>query len=128
MERNSILTALSDRAKWDEFLKYKTEKRHLNEKEQKLLEEYIENKKYLLAVEKIKSGEFPGEYATKKLINKSGTKKKRVVYCYSDDVNFVLKFIAHYLYVYDSKLEENCYAFRKNHGVKQALRRLTGNK
>ena len=128
MERNSILTALSDRAKWDEFLKYKTDRRHLNEKEQKLLEEYIENEKYLLAVEKIKSGDFPGEYATKKFINKSGTKKKRVVYYYSDEVNFVLKFIAHYLYVYDTKLEENCYAFRKNHGVKQALRRLTGNK
>ena len=128
MERNSILTALSDRAKWDEFLKYKTDRRHLNEKEQKLLEEYIENEKYLLAVEKIKSGDFPGEYATKKFINKSGTKKKRVVYYYSDEVYFVLKFIAHYLYVYDTKLEENCYAFRKNHGVKQALCKLKGNR
>lgn len=128
MEKNSILAALSDRARWDEFLLYKTEKRHLKREEQKMLEEYIENEKYLVAIKMIEEGNFPGEYATKKYINKSGSKKKRVVYSYSDEVNIVLKYIAHYLYVYDNHLEENCYAFRKNHGVKQALFRLTKNK
>lgn len=128
MDKNSILEALSDRTKWEAFLTYKTERRHLDSEEQKLLEEYIKSEKYVSACETIKAGKFPGEYAVKKFINKSGTKKKRVVYSYSDDVNVVLKFIAHYLYVYDNNLEENCYAFRKKHGVKQALRRLTGNK
>lgn len=131
MERkvnNSVLEALSERTKWEEFLAYKTERRHLDSEEQKLLEEYIKSEKYVSACEKIKAGKFPGEYAAKKFINKSGTKKKRVVYSYSDDVNVVLKFIAHYLYVYDNNLEDNCYAFRKKHGVKQAIRRLTGNK
>lgn len=126
--KNSILEVLSDNNSWEEFLSYKTERRHLKCEEQKLLEEYIKREKYVSAHRAIKAGEFPGEYATKKFINKSGTKKKRVVYSYSDDVNIVLKFIAHYLYVYDIKLCENCYAFRKKHGVKQALRRLTGNK
>lgn len=125
-EKNSILDAICKKEKWEEFLAYKTEHRHLDKKEQKLLEEYIAGEKYLSAYEKLKNGTFPGEYATKKFINKSGTKKKRVVYSFSDDINLALKFIAHYLYVYDDKLEENCYAFRKNHGVKQALGRLKG--
>lgn len=125
-EKNLILDAICKKEKWEEFLAYKTEHRHLDKKEQKLLEEYIAGEKYLSAYEKLKNGTFPGEYATKKFINKSGTKKKRVVYSFSDDINLALKFIAHYLYVYDDKLEENCYAFRKNHGVKQALGRLKG--
>ena len=129
MERkteNSILEAISDRKRWEEFLAYKTERRHIDKREQMLLKEYIEQKKYLTAYEQIRAGIFPDEYATKKFINKSGTKKKRVVYSYSDDVNITLKFIAHYLYIYDDRLDENCYAFRKNYGVRQALGRLTG--
>ncbi len=127
-ENNSILQVIGKREKWDEFLAYKIERQHLSKAEQKLLEEYIESEKYLVAYRQIEAGTFPEEYATKKYINKSGTGKKRVVYTYSDDVNIVLKFIAYYLYVYDNRLEENCYAFRRNHGIKQALRRLTGNK
>lgn len=124
--KNSILDAICKKEKWEEFLTYKTERRHMDKKEQKLLEEYIEKKKYITAYEQMKTGTFPKEYATKKFINKSGTKKKRVVYSFSEDVNIALKFISHYLYIYDDRLENNCYAFRKNHGVKQALERLTG--
>lgn len=123
-KKESFLDVFCQKSKWQEFLNYKLEKGHLNQKEQQMLENYINEEKYLDAYEQIKEGKFPGEYATKKFINKSGTKKKRVVYSYSDDVNIVLKFIAHYVYVYDYKLEDNCYAFRKNHGVKQALGRL----
>lgn len=127
-EKNSILDAISKKENWDKFLAYKTEHRHLNKEGQKQLEDYITNGKYMEAYESIKAGTFPGEYARKKYINKSGTKKKRVVYSYSQDINIALKFIAHYIYVYDDKLETNCYAFRKNHGVKQALSRLTKDK
>ena len=127
-EKESILQAIGNREMWDEFLEYKTKRQHLSKTEQKILSEYIENKKYMEAFRKIEAGTFPEEYATKKYINKSGTNKKRVVYTYSDDVNIVLKFVAHHLYVYDGRLEENCYAFRRNHGIKQALRRLTVNK
>lgn len=125
-DKNSILEAIRKKENWEEFLAYKTERRHVDKREQKLLAEYIENEKYLMAYEQMQEGTFPNEYATKKFINKSGTGKKRVVYSFSDDVNIALKFIAHYLYIYDDRLEENCYAFRKNHGVKQALGRLTG--
>ena len=66
MERkvnNSVLEALSDRTKWEEFLAYKTERRHLDSEEQKVLEEYIKSEKYVSACEEIKAGKFPGEYA-----------------------------------------------------------------
>lgn len=129
-EKNNrtILQAIANEEQWYEFLQYKTEHQHLSKAEQKLVTEYIEKQKYREAYRQIKAGTFPEEYATKKYINKSGTNKKRVVYTYSDDVNIALKFIAHYLNRYDDELEENCYAFRRKHGIKQALRRLTGNK
>lgn len=127
-ENSSVLEAIKQKDKWMEFLTYKSEKGHLNQYEQKLFREYIRDERYMVAYEQIKAGKFPGEYATKKFVNKSGTKKKRIVYSFSDEINIALKFIAHYLYIYDDKLEDNCYAFRKNHGVRQALGRLLSNR
>lgn len=127
-EKNSILSAIRNRESWEEFLAYKIERQHLDKQEQDAIEQYIASEKYLDACEAIKDGTFPKECATKKFINKSGTKKKRVVYSFSQDTNITLKFIAHYLYVYDERLQKNCYAFRKNQGAKQALSRLTGSR
>lgn len=124
MKKTSVLQAILQREKWEEFLAYKTERQHLNQNEQSLIEDYIKNEKYIEAARQIETGTFPKEYALKKYVNKSGTRKKRVVYSFSDDTNITLKFIAHHLYVYDDIFEKNCYAFRRNHGVKQALGRL----
>ena len=123
-ENSSVLEAIGQRDKWIEFLNYKLEKGHLNQYEMKLFQDYIKDERYLVAYGQIKEGIFPSEYATKKMVNKSGTKKKRVVYSFSDEINIALKFIAHHLYIYDDRLEKNCYAFRKNYGVGQALWRL----
>lgn len=127
-KRNSILQAISQKENWEEFLAYKIERQHLNKKELEQFGHYIENEKYLDAAKKIEAGTFPDEYATKKFVNKSGTGKKRVVYSFSEETNITLKFIAHHLYMYDEVFESNCYAFRRNHGVKQALGRLMGNR
>ena len=124
MERMSVLQAISQKEKWEEFLAYKIERQHLSQKEQKIIEEYIEKEKYIEVARQIEAGTFPNEYALKKFVNKSGTKKKRVVYSFSDDTNIALKFIAYHMYVYDEVFAKNCYAFRRNHGVKQALGRL----
>lgn len=128
IQKNSVLDDIGSKEKWLEFLDYKSEKGHLNEREKKAFENFIEEKRYISVAEQIKEGRFPEEFATKKYVNKSGTKKKRVVYSFSEDVNLALKFIAHYLYAYDDRLCDNCYAFRKNYGVAQALRKLTGNR
>lgn len=127
-ERASILQVISQRENWEKFLAYKIERQHLNKKELEQFEHYIESEKYLDMARQIAVGTFPDEYAVKKYVNKSGTRKKRVVYSFSEDTNITLKFIAHHLYVYDEIFENNCYAFRRNHGVKQALGRLMGNR
>ena len=44
-EKESILQAIGNREMWDEFLEYKTKRQHLSKTEQKILSEYIENKK-----------------------------------------------------------------------------------
>ncbi len=54
-------------------------------------------------------------------INKMGSKKKRVVYCYEKEQMEVLKFIAHLLYRYDSILAPNCYSFRRAQTVQSAI-------
>ena len=81
-DKNSILEAIRKKENWEEFLAYKTERRHVDKREQKLLTEYIENEKYLMAYEQMKEGTFPNEYATKKFINKSGTGKKSGVFIF----------------------------------------------
>lgn len=125
-KKQKLIQAISQRKNWEEFLSYKKEHQHLCGEELEKITDYIEKEQYKEVADKILKGTFPDEYATKKLVNKSGTKKKRVVYSYPDKINIPLKFVAFYLYEYDHIFEKNCYAFRRNYGVKQALSKLTG--
>ena len=106
------------------FLAYRESGRHTDEKELAAIAAYIAGKKYLSAAELIRQGNFPDKPAEKLIISKEGTEKKRVVYTYSDDINITLKFIAYKLYLYDDLFCENCYAFRKNYGAADAVRRI----
>lgn len=110
---------------WEEFLTYKIENRHLSKTELKSIENFIREKKYMAVYEDILSGEFPKEYPVKRVVNKEGSNKKRVVYSFSDDVNIVLKFIAFRLYDYDDLFCPNCYAFRRGYGVRNAISKLS---
>lgn len=110
--------------KWQEFLEYKIEKQHLSDAERKELEEYIENKKYLQVLSEIgqENGELPLPH--KKEVNKSGVAKKRVVYSFPKDFSMLLKMMAYLLYRYDGLFVDNCYAFRRSYGVKDAVKRI----
>lgn len=109
---------------WQEFLEYKTEKQHLSCAEQKELTDYIENKKYLSVLSEIGQKDYILPVPRKKEINKSGVAKKRVVYSFSQDFNILLKMTAFLLYQYDNLFSDNCYAFRRNYGVKDAVRKI----
>lgn len=124
----NILDSLYEERQWQEFLQYKIEKQHLSGKEQKEMEEYIHEKKYLpLLIEMEQEGyELPLPF--KKEINKGGTSKKRVVYSYPEDFSMLLKMVAFLLYRYDGMFSDNCYAFRRNFGVKDAIRRIRNTK
>ena len=47
-----------------------------------------------------------------------------MIYFFEEDFNILLKGIAFYLYVYDGEFADNCYAFRRSYGVKDAIRRI----
>lgn len=122
-----ILNLLDQSDLWQQFLDYKIEHQHLKGEEEKQIRIYIEEKRFEKAKKQIIEGSFPGEYPIKKIVNKEGTSKKRVVYSFGEDVSITLKFIAFWLYAYDDHFASNCYAFRRNFGVGNALRRISRN-
>ena len=119
-----ILEQISFVDTWQEFLLYKIEKQHLSVSEQRMLEEYMEQEKYIPLLAAIKKQDYVLPIPMKKEINKEGVSKKRVVYSYPSDFNILLKIIAFSLYKYDNMFADNCYAFRRSYGVRDAIRRI----
>lgn len=119
----SILAELKNEAVWREFAAYKREKAHLDQREQAELEAFIQAEAYLPLAEHILSG---GSFAypEKKLVNKMGSEKKRVVYSFRREETLLLKLIAYLLYRYDAAQPEGCYSFRRGYGAHRAIRSL----
>lgn len=109
---------------WQKFLNYKIEKNHISQYEIEEIQAYIKGKRYLEMYDQIMQGIFPKDVPEKKIVNKDGTTKKRIVYSFDHDSSITLKFIAYQLYAVDDYFADNCYAFRRKHGVAQAIRRL----
>lgn len=109
---------------WQEFLDYKVAKQQLQPGEAEEICDFVERRAYLELCRAWERGEFPGQYPVKKEINKQGTGKKRVVYTFPGDEGIFLKFVAFQLYSYDKCFCDNCYAFRRKFGVREAIRRI----
>lgn len=120
----TILEKASCQEFWQEFLEYKLDRQHLSTREEKEIREFMERKAYLPLCEAWRQGEFPVSYPVKRIVNKQGSSKKRVVYSFPGDEGIMLKFIAFHLYQYDEYFNNNCYAFRREFGVKNAIRRI----
>ena len=131
---------------WQQYLEYKQTRQHLSRREEKHLQSYIDERRYVPLLEQLNVllisreasagnmdmlSSFP-PLPEKRLLSKSGTAKKRVVYTYPEDFNLLLKAAAFLLHRYDSILEDNCYAFRSSSSVRRAfdrirnIRRITG--
>ena len=108
----SIITQLTRQETWEEFLAYRLMKGRFNWHEFDEADAFVEREDYLPLVERIARGEGLG-IPTKKLVNKMGSGKKRVVYSFAPDEMLVLKLIAFLLYKYDDQFAPNCYAFRR---------------
>lgn len=121
-----MLDELNNDTTWRNFFNNKIDKGHINKLEQKKLEDYINNRKYLEITSNIHSYEF--SYPKKVQISKVGKLKKRIVYCYSESENYILKIIAYKLYKYDYIFPNNLYSYRKTIGVKNAIYKLSKNK
>ena len=123
MEKTILQTA-GDQQAWLDFLEYKLNKQHLNHKEEAELREFIEKERYLSLCQLWKQGKYPTQYPQKRTINKQGSQKKRIVYSFPGEEGIMLKFIAFHLYRYDWYFCDNCYAFRRNFGVWEAMHRI----
>ena len=126
----SILTQLTRQEAWEEFLAYRLMKGRFNWHEFNEADRFVEQEAYLHLAQRIAQGEGLG-IPTKKIVNKMGSGKKRVVYSFAPDEMVILKFIAFRLYQYDACFTPNCYAFRR--GVKASdaifsIRRAIGDR
>ena len=123
----SILDTITDKTYWDEFLSDKQQLQHLTRQEEQEIITFINDKRYLHYDLLIKSRQFPTTLPRKLTINKTGTRKKRIVYSFFKEDNIILKFIAHQLYVYNDVLSPNCYAFRRFYGIRNAMVQFKNN-
>jgi hypothetical protein len=108
----SIIRQLTHQETWEEFLSYRLMKGRFNWHEFDEADAFVEREDYLPLATKFAEGENLG-IPKKKLVNKMGTGKKRVVYSFAPDEMLILKLIAFLLYKYDNQFAPNCYAFRR---------------
>ena len=126
----SILTQLTRQETWEEFLAYRLMKGRFTWHEFDEADSYVEREEYLPLAQRIIQGEGLG-FPQKKIINKMGTGKKRVVYSFAPEEMTILKLLAFKLYDYDEWLAPNCYAFRRGMKASDAvfdIIRAIGNK
>lgn len=123
----SVIESINNRSQWLDFLFYKQNNGSLTKSEEKALTEFIDGKRYEYYHSLIKKSEFPSDFPCKMIVNKEGTRKKRVVYSFSEEENIILKFIAFNLYRFDDMFCKSCYAFRQGYGVRDAVNRLRAN-
>lgn len=120
----TVLELASREEAWRDFLSYKLDKQHLRADEEAEIRKFIENAAYLPLCDAWREGEFPSQCPRKSVVNKAGTRKKRIVYSFEGEEGILLKFIAFQLYRYDGLFCDNCYAFRRSCGVRDAMKRL----
>lgn len=109
---------------WKKFLKYKMNNQFTSTKELEELTKYIKMKKYKKITKEIKKNNYTFSTPRKKLINKNSSNQKRTVYSLNNDEMIILKYITFLLYKYDYLFENNLYSFRKNTGVKKAIKNI----
>ena len=119
-----FINYLLDKNNWLDFLKEKEESEYKDYLDIENIKKIIDEELYIELTNKILDNSFFSNYLKKKEISKLGTTKKRIVYYYNDERQYVLKFINQYLYKYDYLFSDNVFSFRKKIGVKTAIDRL----
>lgn len=122
----SVLDQLRNEHFWIEFLEYKLSGENISKYEEKDLRKFISNEEYLPVVEKILTNQ-PFPLPQLRELNKKSTNKKRIVFVFDREENYILKAVAYLLNQYDHLFPENLYSFRKDIGVKKAIADLVKN-
>ncbi len=115
----NIINKLFEKEIWEAFLAHKIEQGNISEKDIADLRIFVDKNEYIPVLNKIKNSE--GFSAPQKtLISKSKAGRKRTVYTFGREENYVLKLISFLLRDYDCLFSPNLYSFRKESGVKKA--------
>lgn len=105
---------------WLEYYEYKLAQGNLVKKEQEDLYKFVADREYMPVAQKcIEGGQL--SLPRKTFVNKSKVGRKRAVYSYSREENYILKLITYLLHKYDYAFSPNLYSFRSNSGVKTAV-------
>ena len=119
----NVIERLFEKKEWADFLSYKLKQNNESQQELEDLKSFIDEEAYIPVVKSIKSG-CPLSPPKKLLISKSSSSKKRTVYSFSREENYVLKLISFLLKEYDNVFSPNLYSFRTNRGVRNAIDRI----
>lgn len=123
-----ILSKLLEPAQWQRYLQYKRTSGHLTRQEDTLLEQFIEQRRYVPVVHDILDG-MPFPHPRRTAISKMHSTKKRIVYIYPPDYNTVLKLMTHLLLrKYDHLFSKHLYSFRAGFSAKDAIGYLANTK
>lgn len=120
---DSIITQLADQAVWEKLLARRLMKGCFTWHEFEEADSFVAEEQYLAVAEHIAKGGRLG-IPRKKIVNKMGTGKKRVVYTYAPDEMRVLSLLSYLLYRYDSRFAPNCYAFRQGLRPQDTIRHI----
>ena len=120
----SLLDRLSQPQCWESFYEYKLS-HACPPSLAKELRGFIDAREYLPVCERISRGDrFP--LPKKSVVSKLSSEKKRVVYTYPREENYVLKLLTYLiLREYDGVFCPALYSFRPNRGAKDAIRYLS---
>lgn len=116
----SILDEIKTHEFWEGFLAFKTMRQTMRKAELEDLETFVSEKQYKSITDALGNDyEFSDPVMFE--ISKSGTNRKRTVYSFGREENYILKGITHLLHKYDSAFCSNPYSFRRNKSVRGAV-------
>ena len=116
----SLIDLLDNDIYWNDFINHKI-KNSLSKKEIKEYKILKDNKKVKAIINDLKNDNYTFTLPRKTIINKIRKNKKRVVYQFTKEETYILKYITYLLYEYDYLFSKNLYSFRQNISVKNAI-------
>lgn len=117
----SIIDKLDSHDVWLSFLETKAASCNCDKRQLEDLSSFIEKREYEPVIRKIADGgSFPPP--SRRTISKQHSTKRRTVYIFPREENYVLKLLTYLLIRhYDHIFAKNLYSFRAAHGVKRAI-------
>ena len=110
---------------WIAFMNYRISRGDMNKKDCEDLQKFVTEKEYTKWISKLEQ--------TKEMsiplvieVNKNGVERKRQVFSFPREENYILKMLAYLLKEYDYLFCENLYSFRSDTGVKKAIGKILG--